>query len=57
MTHKKLGRPTTSPKTVQIAVRFDPVTLSILDKYCVQRKVSRAEAVRVAVSRLAKKEE
>ncbi|MCI8285424.1 MAG: hypothetical protein HFE90_09230 [Firmicutes bacterium] len=50
--HKKMGRPTDSPKTVQIAVRFDEETLSVLDEFCQKENVSRAEGTRRAVRRL-----
>lgn len=52
---KKMGRPTESPKTVQIAVRFDTETLEILDNFCKEDKISRAEGVRQAVKRLKNK--
>lgn len=51
---KKMGRPTDNPKPTQIAVRFDKPTLQILDSYCTDRKISRAEGVREAVRRLKK---
>lgn len=52
---KKMGRPTDNPKPVQIAIRFDDETLKILDDYCEQEKVSRAEGTRRAVRRLKEK--
>lgn len=52
---KKMGRPTESPKDVQIAVRFDKETLNILDDYCKKEKVSRAEGTRRAVRKLKEK--
>ncbi len=51
---KKMGRPTDSPKQVQIAVRFDSETLKILDEYCEEKKISRAEGTRRAVRKLKK---
>ncbi|WP_191231051.1 hypothetical protein [Hydrogeniiclostridium mannosilyticum] len=55
MQEKKMGRPTDNPKPVQLAIRFDQQTLSILDRFCEKEKVSRAEGVRKAVRRLEKK--
>lgn len=52
MNNKKIGRPTDNPKTIQIAIRFDDKTLKILDEYCNNQKISRAEGVRKAVGRL-----
>ena len=48
----KTGRPTDAPKRVQIAVRFDEKTLTILDRFCKREGISRAEGVRRAVARL-----
>ena len=45
----KMGRPTDSPKTVQLGIRFDRETLNILDNYCKKENISRAEGVRKAV--------
>lgn len=50
-----MGRPTDNPKAVQIAVRFDKETLSILDDYCKERNISRAEGTRRAVRKLKEK--
>lgn len=52
---QKMGRPTDSPKTTQIAVRFDGETLKVLDKFCEKEDVSRAEGVRRAVKKLEEK--
>ena len=49
-----MGRPTDNPKPVQIAVRFDANTLQILDDYCKEKQISRAEGVRQAVRKLEK---
>ncbi len=53
--HKKIGRPTDSLKSVQIAVRFDKETLCILDRYCAKEGISRAEGTRRAVRKLENK--
>lgn len=49
-----MGRPTDNPKPTQIAVRFDGDTLKILDDYCEEKEISRAEGVRQAVRKLKK---
>lgn len=51
---KKLGRPTTSPKTNKITVRLDDSTLTKLDKYCKKETVSRAEGIRRGIDKLDK---
>ena len=53
-TPKKMGRPTEKPKKTQIAVRFDDETLKILDDYCKENNVSRAEGTRRAIHKLKK---
>lgn len=53
--YKKIGRPTLSPKKVQIAIRFDEDTLKILDDFCKIENVSRAEGTRIAVRMLKEK--
>lgn len=49
-----MGRPTDNPKPVQLAIRFDGETLKILDDYCQEERLSRAEGVRQAVRKLKK---
>lgn len=51
---KRMGRPTKKPKNTQIAIRLDDETLSILDKYCHQNGLSRAEGTRRAIHKLKK---
>lgn len=51
----KMGRPTEDPKTVQLGIRFDSHTLRILDEFCSEKQLTRAEGVRVAVRKLEKK--
>lgn len=48
----RTGRPTTSPKTHQIMVRLDEETEKIVDTYCAQEKVSKAEAMRRGARKL-----
>lgn len=50
----KMGRPTDSPKIVQLGIRFDAETLQTLDEFCDKKKISRAEGVRIAVKKLKK---
>lgn len=52
---KKMGRPTTSPKTTQFSVRFDNETLNIPDDSCKKNNISRPEGVRNAVKKLKEK--
>lgn len=42
----RTGRPTESPKTHQIMVRLDAETEAIVDAYCKQEAVTKAEAMR-----------
>ena len=43
---KKMGRPTDNPKVTSIHVRLDHECVEILEQYCTQEKVGRAEATR-----------
>lgn len=52
MNFKKMGRPTDAPKLKQLGIRFDDETLGILDRFCEDQNVNRAEGVRRAVQRL-----
>lgn len=52
MSSKKIGRPTTNPKTDRITVRLDNESSDILDKYCNQEKIKPAEAVRIGIKKL-----
>lgn len=47
-----MGRPTNNPKGKPIHVRLDDECDCILEKYCNQENVSRAEAVRVGIKKL-----
>lgn len=49
---KKMGRPTDSPKSKPIHVRLDEDTNSILDRYCEQEGVPRAEGIRRGIKKL-----
>lgn len=52
MSEKKMGRPTTNPKTAPIHVRLDNECVEILDKYTEQNQVTRVEAIRRGIKRL-----
>lgn len=47
-----MGRPTDSPKSKPIHVRLDEDTNSILDRYCEQEGVPRAEGIRRGIKKL-----
>lgn len=49
---KKMGRPTDNPKSKPIHVRLDAECEQILEEYCKQEKVSRAEGVRAGIKKL-----
>lgn len=47
------GRPTDNPKQERITVRLDEQSSKILQKYCEQENVEKAEAIRRGVKKLA----
>lgn len=49
---KKMGRPTDNPKNVRITVRLDEECSQILNNYCGQEKVEKAEAIRRSIYKL-----
>lgn len=49
-----MGRPTTNPKNNRITIRMDDTTLKILDRYCKQKGITRADAVRESIKLLEK---
>lgn len=49
----KTGRPTDNPKQDRITVRLDNESSMILQKYCSQESVDKAEAIRRGVKKLA----
>lgn len=49
---KKMGRPTSDPKTVKLTVRINEETNKTLEEYCKNNSVSKADGVREAISRL-----
>ncbi len=48
----RTGRPTENPKTKPIHVRLDNETQEILDKYCKQEDIARAEGIRRGIKKL-----
>lgn len=48
----RTGRPTASPKTHQVMVRLDKETEEIVEAYCEQEKVTKAEAMRRGARKL-----
>ena len=49
----RIGRPTDNPKSKPIHVRLDGECEQILEQYCLQEKVSRAEGIRRGIKKLA----
>lgn len=52
MPEKKMGRPTDNPKSKPIHIRLDSECENILERYCKQESVNRAEAVRRGIKKL-----
>ena len=48
----KLGRPTNNPKNAPVHVRLDNKCTAILEQYCRQENISRAEAIRQGIMKL-----
>ena len=48
----KTGRPTDNPKSYKITVRLDDLSARIMNSYCKQEGVERAEAVRRGLKKL-----
>ena len=48
----KLGRPTNNPKNAPVHVRLDNKCTTILEQYCRQENISRAEAIRKGIMKL-----
>ncbi|HIW82650.1 MAG TPA: hypothetical protein H9742_14210 [Candidatus Acetatifactor stercoripullorum] len=48
----RTGRPTDNPKNERITVRLDVDSTTILDEYCKQETVERAEAIRRGIKKL-----
>lgn len=52
MAAKKLGRPTDSPKVIDIKIRFDKDTVDKLEKCSEAMEITRAEVVRRGVRKM-----
>ena len=52
---KKMGRPTDNPKSKPIHVRLDDESTDILNKYCNQEDLSRAEGISHGIKMLESK--
>lgn len=48
----KLGRPTDNPKDERITVRLDKKSSEILNDYCNQENIGKAEAIRHGIKKL-----
>ena len=48
----RTGRPTNNPKNERITTRLDSESTKILDDYCREKQVERAEAVRRGIKKL-----
>lgn len=48
----RTGRPTNNPKSERVTVRLDNESSEILNQYCEQEGVERAEAVRRGIKKL-----
>ena len=48
----RIGRPTDNPKTHKITVRLDEESAKIMERYCEQECVEKAEAVRRGLKKL-----
>lgn len=52
MAEKKVGRPTSNPKSKPRQVRLDEECNVILDKYCEQEGIPHAEGIRRGIKKL-----
>lgn len=48
----RTGRPTDNPKSDRVTVRLDEESKAILEGYCRQEQVDKAEAIRRGIKRL-----
>lgn len=54
MSAAKMGRPTDNPKETRITVRLDNESNKIINEYCDEKQISKADAIREAIKRLKK---
>lgn len=52
MADKKVGRPTSNPKSTPRQVRLDMECKGILKQYCKQEEISEAEGIRRGIKKL-----
>ncbi|MCI9415330.1 MAG: hypothetical protein HFJ79_09175 [Clostridiales bacterium] len=52
MTSPKMGRPTDNPKDKTLFVRLDSESSEVLETYCEQKQVTKAEAARRGIKKL-----
>lgn len=52
MAEKKVGRPTSNPKSTPRQVRLDTECKEILELYCEQEKITEAEGIRRGIKKL-----
>ncbi len=52
MASPKMGRPTDNPKDKSLFVRLDGESNDVLDAYCKQEQVTKAEAARRGIKKL-----
>lgn len=52
MANPKMGRPTDNPKDKTLFVRLDNESSEVLEAYCEQRHVAKAEAARRGIKKL-----
>lgn len=48
----RTGRPTDNPKNERVTVRLDMESSQILNEYCAEESVDRAEAIRRGIKKL-----
>lgn len=48
----RTGRPTNNPKNNKITVRLDEDSTRIMEQYCIQENIEKAEAVRRGLKKL-----
>ena len=53
MSQKKMGRPNSdNPKTTEVKARINKEQKNLLETYCTQKNVTKAEAVRIGIDKL-----
>lgn len=52
MASSKMGRPTDNPKDKTLFVRLDGESSEVLETYCEQKQVTKAEAARRGIKKL-----